>query len=138
MARREKKKKKKKKTGKVRFEGINMSFIKGKLESLQQGKRFQEAIIYAYYNYLQLVQNRYKVPRRPGQTAREYAMAMVKQVKIPPTMLYPFTTLFEEARFGNQQTDINKLNEAIQLFVNLHDRIMGGPKQVGTEGAPTA
>ncbi len=121
-------KKKKKKGKKTKFQGINLDFIKTKLTSLQQGNRFQEAIIYAYYNYLQLVQGFYNVARRPSQTAREYAMALVKQVKLPPTQIYPFTTLFEEARFGKQAMNASQYNEALQLFLGLHDRIMGGSK----------
>ncbi len=127
MSRQQKKKKEKKK----KFEGINIEFIKIKLTSLQQGGRFQEAIIYAYYNYLQLVQGYYNVPRHPSQTAREYAMTLVKKVKIPPTVVYPFTTLFEEARFGKKPMDANQYNEALKLFLSLNDLIMGGTTQGG-------
>ena len=122
------KKQKKKRKKKTKFQGINLDSIKIKLSSLQQGNRYQEAIIYAYYNYLQLVQGFYNVPRRPSQTAREYAMSLVKQVKLPPTMIYPFTTLYEEARFGKQAMEAQQYNEALQLFLSLHDRIMGGSK----------
>ncbi|NVM27429.1 MAG: DUF4129 domain-containing protein [Candidatus Helarchaeota archaeon] len=132
MSRRQKKKKKGK------FQGINLDFIKAKLTSLQQGKRFQEAIIYAYYNYLQLIQGFYNAPRRPSQTAREYAMDTVKKLKIPPAVIYPFTTLFEEARFGKKPMDVNQYNEALKLFLTLNDLIMGGPKQGGTQGASGA
>jgi len=120
--------KKKKKSKKSKFQGINLNLIKEKLSSLQQGSRFQEAVIYAYYNYMQLVQGYYNVPRRPSQTAREYAMVMVKQVKLPPTMIYPFTTLFEEARFGKQSMNAEQYKEAFKLFIDLHDRIMGGSR----------
>ena len=68
------------------------------------------------------------MPRRPSQTAREYAMVMVKQVKLPPTMIYPFTTLFEEARFGKQSMNAEQYKEAFKLFIDLHDRIMGGSR----------
>ncbi|MHA1267238.1 MAG: DUF4129 domain-containing protein [Candidatus Helarchaeota archaeon] len=136
MAQQKKEKKKKKK--KSKFQGINLDFVKLKLSSLQQGNRFQEAIIYAYYNYMLLVQGRFNLPRRPSQTAREYAMDMVKKVKLPPTLVYPFTTLFEEARFGNHVIDVTKYNEALKLFLTLHDRIMGGSNKVGTAGASAA
>jgi len=130
---------KKKKKGKSRqFKGVDINFIKSKLATLQQGNRLQEAIIYAYYNYLQLVQGKYNILRRPSQTAREYAMDLVKRIKLPPAMIYPFTTLFEEARFGEQPMKPNQYNEALQLFMNLHDRIMGGTQEVGPAGASTA
>ncbi len=120
---------KKKKKGK--FTGIDLKFVKAKLATLQQANRFREAIVYAYYNYLTLVQGYYNIARRPGQTAREFAMDLVKQVKLAPQIIYPFTTLYEEARFGRHQIDANKYSEALQLFLSLHDLIMGGPKQVG-------
>ncbi|TFG05961.1 MAG: DUF4129 domain-containing protein [Promethearchaeota archaeon] len=122
---------KRKKSKKSKFEGINLDFIKEKLTSLQSGNRFQEAIIYAYYNYMILVQGYYSMPRRPSQTAREYAMDMVKKVKLPPTLIYPFTTLFEEARFNAQPMNAEQYNEALKLFMDLYNRIMGGPKEIG-------
>ena len=132
------KRKKKKKGKREKFKGIDLNHIKVKLTSLQQGKRFREAIIYAYYNYLLLVQGFYNTPRHSSKTAREYAMDMVKKVKIPPTIIYPFTTLYEIARFGREPMNMEQYNEAFKLFMSLHDRIMGGPAKVGTEGASAA
>ncbi len=110
---------------------IDLDFVKAKLATLQQGERLREAIVYAYYNYLQLVQGIYNVMRRPSQTAREFAMDLVKRVKINPADIYPFTTIYEEARFGLHQIDPNKYNEAIQLFLSLFGKISGGPKEGG-------
>ncbi|MHA1130959.1 MAG: DUF4129 domain-containing protein [Candidatus Helarchaeota archaeon] len=113
------------------FKGIDFNFVKAKLATLQQGKRFREAIVYAYYNYMTLVQGKYNIARRPSQTAREYAMDLVKRVKLPPAKIYPFTTLYEEARFGKHQIGPEKYTEALQMFLNLHDLVSGGPKKVG-------
>jgi hypothetical protein len=134
MSRQEKKKDKKRKT---KFKGLDIDFIKMKMAALQQGNRFREAIIYAYYNYLQEVQGFFNVGRRASQTAREYAMDLVKQAKLPPAIIYPFTTLFEEARFGRQELDANRYAEALKLFLNLHDLMMGGPPNI-PEPAPSA
>jgi len=135
MSRQEKKKKEKK--TKMKFKGLDIDFIKMKMATLQQGNRFREAIVYAYYNYLQEVQGSFNIGRRPSQTAREYAMDLVKQAKLPPAIIYPFTTLFEEARFGQHEIDANRYTEALKLFLNLHDLIMGGPSNK-PEPAPSA
>ena len=47
---------KKKKGKKATFKGIDLEIVKAKLATLQQGNRFREAIVYAYYNYMLLVQ----------------------------------------------------------------------------------
>jgi len=132
------KRERKKKEKKRKFEGINLEFMKNKLAALQQGNRFQEAIIYIYYMYLELIQGYYSIQRHPSQTAREFAMDMVKKVKIPPALIYPFTTFYEEARFGQQEMDLNMLNEANKLFEELYNLIMGGAKEIAKEPASTA
>jgi len=134
VAKRERRKKEKR----VKFEGINLEFVKSKLAALQQGNRFREAVIYAYYNYLQIVQGYQNIQRHPSQTAREFAMDMVKKVKIPPALIYPFTTFYEEARFGQQEMTANTYNEAFKLFEQLNNLIMGGPKEVVKEPASSA
>jgi len=128
----------KQKERRQKFEGINLEFVKTKIAALQQGNRFQEAIIYAYYTYLELAQGYYNLQRHPSQTAREFAMDMVKKVKIPPALVYPFTTFYEEARFGKKEIDANTFNEAFKLFEELHNLIMGGIKEVVKEPASTA
>jgi hypothetical protein len=55
----------------------------------------------------------------------------VKRVKLPPAKIYPFTTLYEEARFGKHEISPDKYSNALQMFLNLHDLVIGGPKQVG-------
>ncbi|MFX1293798.1 MAG: DUF4129 domain-containing protein [Promethearchaeota archaeon] len=105
---------------------FDLNLVKEKLATLQQSNRFREAIIYAYYKYLQVVQGMYHVTRRPSQTAREFAMDLVKRVKLPPVMIYPFTTLYEEARFGRHKIDASKYTEALQQFLTLQEQIMGG------------
>ena len=132
------KRKKKKKKRKIKYKGLDLSLVQQKLASLQQGNRLREAIIYAYYNYLDVVQGFFSIARRPSQTAREFAMDCVKNIKLPPAMLYPFTTLFEEARFGRHEINPNQYTEAFKLFQELYQRIMGGPKVVGPEPAPNA
>ena len=135
VAKRERRKKEKRQ----KFEGINLEFIKSKLAALQQGNRFREAVIYAYYNYLQVIQGAYNIQRHPSQTVREFAMDMVKKVKIPPGLIYPFTTFYEEARFGRQEMTANTFNDAFKLFEQLNNLIMGGPKEVVKEpAAPSA
>ena len=127
----ERRRQKGKKKKKAKFKGIDLNTVKAKLATLQQGNRLREAIVYAYYNYLIVVQGSYNVARRPSQTAREFAMDLVKKLKLPTADLYKFTTIYEEARFGRHEMNPNTYTEALQLFQSLHDLIMGGQKQVG-------
>ena len=106
---------------------VNLEMIKGKLAALQEGSRFREAIIYAYHQFLQILQSFYGVSKRPGQTAREFAMDIVKRAKLPPTVIYPFTSLFEEARFGLPEVTPAKFNEAFQLLLNLFNILQTAP-----------
>jgi len=126
MSQRNRRKKEKRKEVKL----VDLDFVKKKLVTLQQGNRFREAIVYAYYNYLQEAQGFYNMSRHPSQTAREFAMDLVKNAKLPPAILYSFTNLFEEARFGRHEIDSNKYSEALQLFLNLHE-LLGGSKKGG-------
>ncbi len=109
-----------------KYEGLNLEFLKAKMEALQQGNRFREAIIYAYYLYLQMIKGCYNISKRKSQTATEFAIDLVKKIKLPATMVYSFTTLFEEARFGQREIDSQKYTEAFQLLLNLYEQIIGG------------
>ncbi|NVM52627.1 MAG: DUF4129 domain-containing protein [Candidatus Helarchaeota archaeon] len=131
---------KKQKMGKMsEFAGIDIEFIKTKLKALLQGKRYREGIIYSYYIFLKIMQNYFDSPKRPSQTARDYAMEIaVKRTKLPPTMIYPFTTLFEDARYGNKPIDENHYSKAFRLFMNLCVRIMERPRELGKEPSDNA
>ncbi|MFX1293799.1 MAG: transglutaminase domain-containing protein [Promethearchaeota archaeon] len=120
----------KSKVMKVRYEGLNLDNIQRKLAALQEGKRFQETIIFAYQNYLQIMKGYYNIAKRPSQTAREFAMYVVKHAKIPPTMIYPFTNFYEQARFGPHEINSHQCGRALQLFSNLHDKIKENTKLI--------
>ncbi|MHA1267237.1 MAG: transglutaminase domain-containing protein [Candidatus Helarchaeota archaeon] len=119
------------KLGKLsKFEDISIEGFRAKLAALIEGKRHREAIIYSYYTFLNLMQDYFDKPKKPSQTARDYAMkTAVKVAKLPPTLVYPFTSLFELARYGKEAPTENQLKEAIQLFLALHQKIQEIPRE---------
>ncbi len=123
---------------KIKFKGLNLENIKLKLSALEQGKRYREAIIFAYHNYLKALQGYFSVTKRPSQTAREFAIKVVKEAKIPPPMIYPFTNLYEEARFGPREVNATKYKEALQLFLNLYTNIEERAKTLVPQAAEAA
>ncbi|TFG05960.1 MAG: DUF4129 domain-containing protein [Promethearchaeota archaeon] len=122
---------KKIKIGKLtRFEDVNVSGFQEKLQALQEGKRYREAIIFAYYTFLQLMQDYFDKPKKASETARDYAMSTaVKTAKLPPTLIYPFTNLFELARYGQDDLTEAELKEAMQLFSGLHQKMKEIPRE---------
>jgi hypothetical protein len=121
---------KKIKLGKMsKFADVTVGGFREKLKALHEGKRYREAIIFAYYTFLRLMEEYFDKPKRPSQTARDYAMTTaVKTVKLPPTLIYPFTSLFEAARYGKTEPTETELKEALELFLNLHSKIKEIPR----------
>ncbi|MHA1230260.1 MAG: transglutaminase domain-containing protein [Candidatus Helarchaeota archaeon] len=118
VRRREKKKKQK------IMERIEPNKIKDNVQALCDGKRYKEAIIYAYLSFLKIVAVYREKRRVPSQTIREFAMELVKNLKFPPKELYAFTSLYEEARFSDHSIDKDKFEEAKLLFDALVGPIM--------------
>ena len=58
-------------------------------------------------------------------------MKTVKAIKLSPTIIYPFTSLYETARFGKKPIDETQCNEAIKLFLTLQTQIMEIPREMG-------
>jgi hypothetical protein len=111
MARRSKKKKQKRLA-----ESIEANSIKKNIQALCDGDRYKEAIIYAYTMFLEIVGIFRGKKRLSSQTIREFAMDLVKNMKLPPKNVYSFTSLYEEARFSDHKIDKNKFEEAKILY----------------------
>ncbi|MHA1359457.1 MAG: DUF4129 domain-containing transglutaminase family protein, partial [Candidatus Helarchaeota archaeon] len=108
---------------KINYKGLNVDNMKAKLEALQQGKRYREAIIYAYISFLQVLKFYFNIEKRKSQTAREFAIDIVKKIKIPPSLIYPFTNIYEEARFGPREIDAQKFSETSKMFSKIYEQI---------------
>ncbi|MBD3230306.1 MAG: hypothetical protein GF329_19160 [Candidatus Lokiarchaeota archaeon] len=121
MARKRKKRKKKKKKLE---EEISSKGIKSNIQALCDGERYKEAIIYSYITFLNIIGIYKGKKRAPSQTIREFAMNLVKNMKLPPKNVYPFTSLYEEARFSNHEINKNKFEEAKALYNALISPIM--------------
>ncbi|MHA1270464.1 MAG: transglutaminase domain-containing protein [Candidatus Helarchaeota archaeon] len=113
VRRREKKKKQ------IIVEKIDPNKIKNNIQALCDGKRFKEAIIYVYLSFLEIVAIHKGKRRQPSQTIREFAMDLVKNMKLSPKNIYSLTNLYEEARFSNHNIDKNKFEEAKLLYDQL-------------------
>jgi hypothetical protein len=107
------------------------------MDNWNSGGTRGEAIIYAYYSFIQLIQSYYNITRRQNLTAREFAMELVRRIKMPPATIYPFTNLYEQARFSDKVPDTTNLTEALQLFFALREKIVGGALPIVPEPTQT-
>lgn len=109
---------------KITYKGDELTALKAKFMALAEGQRFREAIIFAYQSYLLFLKGYLNVIKRPGQTAREFAMNVVKNVHIQSTLIYPFTNQYEEARFGPRSVDETSYKKSIELFLKIYEQIL--------------
>ncbi len=118
MARRSKKKKK----GEPVFK-INQKFENVKI--LVKSERPKEAIAYIYLTYADLVNIKYKKPRLPYQTIREYAIICVNELNQKPESVYTFIKRIEDIIYGGVEPGENEIKETTQLFSKLYNEITG-------------
>jgi hypothetical protein len=113
---------------KIDYKGLNVDYFKSKLEALQQGKRYKEAIIYSYINFLHALKGYFNLEKRKGQTATEFAIDVVKKIKLPAALIYPFTNTYEAARFGPREITAESYMEASKLFSKIYEIIQTSAK----------
>jgi len=118
MAKKKKKKQEPEINIKQRFDNVKI---------LVDSKRPKEAIAYIYLVYDDLINIKFKKPRLPYQTIREYAISCVNQLenKLKPESVYPFIKKIEDIIYGGVEPTTKELNFAIDLFTNLYKDITG-------------
>lgn len=117
-----------------RTKAIDVKKVEKKLRSLIDGKRLREAIIYSYQVFIDLIKGHLNKSPTKSQTYREFIMDILKETKLDPTLVYPFTTLYEEARYSQHSITQTTYTEANRFFEKLFQVIVG--ELIGVEAAP--
>ncbi|MFX1394958.1 MAG: hypothetical protein ACFFAH_15500 [Promethearchaeota archaeon] len=113
------KKKKKKKVEpefniKERFQNVKV---------LVDTNRPKEAIAYIYLVYCAVMDHKFKKPRLPYQTIREYAITVVNQLGQSPESTYSFVKHIEDIIYGGLEPTTNEINYTAKLFSTLYKEI---------------
>ena len=95
---------------------------------LEEGDRFKEMVVYLFQTFVELVEENVGIERPESQTYREFAMDLVKKIKMDVSLIYPFVSLFEEIRYSNHPINKAMYTEARKLFDNLNKYLKTLPK----------
>ncbi|NVM00800.1 MAG: hypothetical protein HWN67_00570 [Candidatus Helarchaeota archaeon] len=101
------------------IESIRIINFDTKLKSLLDGKRYKEAIIFLYQSFYSKILEKLKRPPLPGITHRELMTTLVQKILLDPTLVYPFTSIYEEARFSKHVITNTLYSETYKLFEKL-------------------
>lgn len=113
-------KKKKKKKAEPEF-NIKARFQNVKF--LVETNRPKEAIAYIYLVYCAVMNHKFKKPRLPHQTIREYAITAVNQLGQPPESTYSFVKRIEDIIYGGLEPTKDEIKNTAQLFSTLYKEI---------------
>ena len=114
------KKKKKKKGQEPEFN------VKKRLDNVKiliDTGRPKEAIAYIYLMYNDIVNIKFKKPRLPHQTIREYAITCVNQLGQKPESVYPFIKKIEDIIYGGLEPGKKEFEYTIELFSTLYKEL---------------
>ena len=90
---------------------------------LIESERPKEAIAYIYLIYNYVVNLKYKKPRLPYQTIREYAIICVNELEQKPESVYPFIKKIEDIIYGGIEPTKKEFEYTMQLFSTLYKEI---------------
>ncbi len=109
----------------LRTKAIDVKKVENQLKSLIDGNRYREATIYCYQIFIELIKGHLNKAPNKSQTYREFIMGIIKETKLDPTLVYPFTTLYEEARYSQHSITPATYTEANRMFGKLFQLIVG-------------
>ena len=90
---------------------------------LLESERPKEAIAYIYLIYNYVVNLKFKKPRLPYQTIREYAIICVNELEQKPESVYPFIKKIEDIIYGGLEPTKKEFEYTMQLFSTLYKEI---------------
>ncbi|MHA1380554.1 MAG: DUF4129 domain-containing protein [Candidatus Helarchaeota archaeon] len=109
----------------LRTKAIDVKKVEKQLRSLIDGNRYREAVIFSYQVFIELIKGHLNKSPTKSQTYREFIMNIIKETKLDPTLVYPFTTLYEEARYSRHPITSNEYSDANRMFGKLFQVIVG-------------
>ena len=119
----------------LKTRAIDVKKVEKQLKSLIDGNRYREAVIFSYQIFIELIKGHLNKTPKKNQTYREFIMNIIKETKLDPTLVYPFTTLYEEARYSLHPITPTIYSDASRMFGKLFQVIVG--EIVKIEVAPT-
>jgi hypothetical protein len=102
--------------------------IGARLENIQMLKdtnRIKEAIAYEYMLFVMLCTMKYKAPKQPSQSIRDYAIAMVKDYNLDPGNIYPFVQEVEQVIYGGRHPSPDAFQHSLTTFGKVFEEIVG-------------
>ena len=110
---------------------INMKRIENNLDLLKESGRLREAIVLCYQTFITLAKNKFAKDRPKHRTFREFAMEIVKE-GLDPGLVYNFTTLYEEIRFGKRPATQDAFMDAHKMLKRLEDELKSVTRRPAT------
>lgn len=118
----------------LRTKAIDVKKVEKQIKSLIDGNRYREAVIFSYQIFIELIKGHLNKAPNKSQTYREFIMNIIKETKLDPTLVYPFTTLYEEARYSQHPITQASYSDATRMFGKLFQVIVG--ELITIEGVP--
>jgi len=94
---------------------------------LVETKRIKEAIAYQFMIFVVLCTAKYKRPKLPSQSIRDYAMIMVKEFNMDPGSVYPFIQEIEQVIYGGKAASLDAYQRSLVTFGQVFEQIVGKP-----------
>ncbi len=116
--------KKKKKKGVRKFDiGSKLDNIR----TLVASDRKKEAIAYMFMLYSMICGAKFREPKKPSQSIRDYAMIMVQKYNQDPSHVYPFVQAIEAVIYGGKQPSQQSFNKVVEIFSQVFEDVVGKP-----------
>ncbi|NHI93236.1 MAG: DUF4129 domain-containing protein [Candidatus Lokiarchaeota archaeon] len=107
---------------------VDMKKVEKNISLLEEGARYKEMVVYLFQAFVDLVDQNLGIGHPESQTYREFAMELVKKIKIDVSLIYPFVSLYEEIRYSNHPINKAMYTEARKLFDNLSKYLKSLPR----------
>ncbi|UYP48173.1 hypothetical protein NEF87_004458 [Candidatus Lokiarchaeum ossiferum] len=107
--------------------GFDLGQKLNNIKTLNETKRPKEAIAYEYMLFVMLCTAKYKERKLPSQSVRDYAMKMVKEHDMDPTIVYPFIQAVEEVIYGGKPSNPEVFQKSLVEFGKVFEFLVGKP-----------
>ncbi len=97
------------------------------LKILKDSGRLEEAVSYLFNAiFMTLVNGKFNRKKKVNETVRDFAIVSVKDLKMTPTLIYPFMSKVEEIIYNRPQRIIDKdFYDAVTLFSPVYNELTG-------------
>ena len=97
----------------------------GNIQILLHSNRRKEAIAYIFMLYQMMCAAKFKQPKFPSQSIRDYAMVMIKNHGQNPRNVYPFIESVESVIYGGKQPSQSMYKKSVESFAPVFKDVSG-------------